>query len=298
MTVIIDCKGVEKSFKGCKVVKSMTFQIKKGEVVALLGPNGAGKSTTLKMLLGLLEPSSGSVAILGQNPRLKSVRERIGVMLQEVRLLDTVTVKEIFQLVRSYYPRPLSIEQLTRLTGLENSSLNVRTEKLSGGQRQRVSFALALAGNPEILFLDEPTTGMDASARKMFWKLIAEVAQRGTTILFTTHYLEEVEYAATRVLLVNDGQLIQDATPTMMKEKVGMQRITFTTNEQHEEKAFQKLGISNIRIEGKSVTILTENSDRVLKVLYTLGLEFSELTVTRGTLGDAYSQLTDCQEVS
>ncbi|WP_199562810.1 ABC transporter ATP-binding protein [Sporosarcina sp. BI001-red] len=298
MTTIIDCMAVGKSFKGKSAVKDLSFQMKKGEVVALLGPNGAGKSTTIQMLLGLMEPSVGRVTISGQNPKLKAVRERIGVMLQEVRLLDTVTVKEILQLVRGYYPRPLSMEQLTRLTGLDESSLNTRTEKLSGGQKQRVSFALALAGNPDMLFLDEPTTGMDAIARKTFWKSIRELAERGTTIIFTTHYLDEVEVAATRVLMMNHGELIEDATPAMMKKKLGMQRISFLTDAVYRPETYQGLAATDIRIDGKKVTILTGNADHSLKILYALELEISEVTVNRGTLEEAYSQLTDSPEVS
>ncbi|VDG97079.1 Uncharacterized ABC transporter ATP-binding protein YbhF [Lysinibacillus sphaericus] len=296
MSIIIDCMGVGKSFKGKSAVRDLSFQIEKGEVVALLGPNGAGKSTTIQMLLGLLEPSTGSITISGQNPKSKVVRERIGVMLQEVRLLDTVTVKEILQLVRGYYSRPLSMEQLTRLTGLDESSLNMRTEKLSGGQKQRVSFALALAGNPDMLFLDEPTTGMDATARKTFWKSIRELAERGTTIIFTTHYLEEVEYAATRVLMINHGELIEDESPEMMKKKLVMQRISFLTDEVYRPETFQGLGASDIRVDGKKVTILTGNADHLLKVLYALDFEINEVTVSRGTLEEAYSQLTDSQE--
>lgn len=298
MSTIINCMDVGKSFKGKSAVRDLSFQIKKGEVVALLGPNGAGKSTTIQMLLGLLEPSTGEITISGQNPKSKAVRERIGVMLQEVRLLDTVTVKEILRLVRGYYSRPLSMEQLTRLTGLDESSLNMRTEKLSGGQKQRVSFALALAGNPDMLFLDEPTTGMDATARKTFWKSIRELAERGTTIIFTTHYLEEVEFAATRVLMINHGELIEDESPVMMKKKLVMQRISFLTDEEYRPETFQGLDASDIRIEGKNVTILTSNADHLLKVLYALNLEISEVTVSRGTLEEAYSQLTDNREVS
>ncbi|WP_025785820.1 ABC transporter ATP-binding protein [Sporosarcina sp. D27] len=298
MTTIIDCLGVGKSFKGKVAVRDLSFQIEKGEVVALLGPNGAGKSTTIQMLLGLLEPSTGRITISGQNSKSKAVRERIGVMLQEVRLLDTVTVKEILQLVRGYYHRPLSMEQLSKLTGLDETSLNMRTEKLSGGQKQRVSFALALAGNPDILFLDEPTTGMDATARKTFWKSIRELAERGTTIIFTTHYLEEVEYAATRVLMINHGELIEDESPDMMKKKLVIQRISFLTDEVYRPETFQGLSVSDIRLDGKKVTILTGDADHLLKVLYELDLEISEVTVSRGTLEEAYSQLTDSREVS
>lgn len=298
MTTIIDCMGMGKSFKGKSAVRDLSFQIGKGEVVALLGPNGAGKSTTIQMLLGLLKPSTGRITISGQNPKLKAVRERIGVMLQEVRLLDTVTVKEILRLVRGYYPRPLSIEELTRLTGLDETSLNMRTEKLSGGQKKRVSYALALAGDPDMLFLDEPTTGMDATARKTFWKSIRELAERGTTIIFTTHYLEEVEYAATRVLMINHGELIEDESPEMMKKRQVMQRISFLTDEVCRPETFQGFGAFDIRVDGKKVNILTENADHILKVLYALDLEISEVTVSRGTLEEAYRQLTDSREVS
>ncbi len=178
METIVDIKNLSKEFKGKKAVEDVSFSIQPGEVVAILGPNGAGKSTSILMMLGLLHPTSGEVSLFNQQPQHQKVRERIGVMLQQVSLMDALKVKEVLALFRSYYPNPLSMEEMIRLTGLEENELNKRTEKLSGGQKRRVSFALAMAGNPDLVFFDEPTVGMDSTSRREFWARVRQLAER------------------------------------------------------------------------------------------------------------------------
>lgn len=227
METVGDIKNLSKEFKGKKAVEDVSFTIRAGEVVAILGPNGAGKSTSILMMLGLLHPTSGKFSLFNQQPQDQKVRERIGVMLQQVSLMDALNVKELLALFRSYYPNPLSMDEIIRLTGLQESESNKRTEKLSGGQKRRVSFALAMAGNPDLVFFDEPTVGMDSTARKEFWAKVRQLASAGKTVLFSTHYLQEADDVATRILLFNQGKLIADGCPSTIKQSLLKKTISF-----------------------------------------------------------------------
>ena len=220
MKHVVEVSHLTKKFKNKLAVDDVSFNIKKGEVVALLGPNGAGKTTTIMMMLGLIHPTKGHSKVFGDVTEKREIKERIGVMLQEVSLMDGLKVKEILQLFRSYYPRPLSLEELINITGLETEDLKKRVEKLSGGQQRRVAFALALAGDPDLLFIDEPTVGLDVQSRKLFWEKIDEFAAKGKTILFSTHYLQEADDIADRIILFNKGKVVADGSPTEIKDKL------------------------------------------------------------------------------
>lgn len=209
--------GVTKRYRnGVTALKSLSLSLGKGEIVALLGPNGAGKSTAIKLLMGLSAPTSGEVRIFGEDPRLASHRLRTGVMLQVGRAPETLRVCEHLDLFRGYYPHPLPVAELVRvagLAGLENRLFG----QLSGGQKQRVLFALALAGDPDLVFLDEPTVGLDIEQRRIMWNEIRTLAARGKTVLLTTHYLEEADALATRIVVVNKGQIVCQGTPAEVK---------------------------------------------------------------------------------
>ncbi|MBW7458851.1 ABC transporter ATP-binding protein, partial [Paenibacillus sepulcri] len=185
MTAAIQLDQVTKIYKGKKAVDGLSLTIEKGSVVALLGPNGAGKTTTVSMILGLHQPTSGSVKLLGGDPRDPRIRDQIGAMLQDVSVIDNLKVNETIELFRHYYEKPLPLEQLLRISGLEKEKNKMATA-LSGGQQRRLGFALAVAGDPEVLFLDEPTVGMDVSSRQLFWDTIRAMAGRGRTIVLTT----------------------------------------------------------------------------------------------------------------
>lgn len=299
METIVNIKNLSKEFKGKKAVENVSFSIQSGEVVAILGPNGAGKSTSILMMLGLLHPTSGEVSIFNQPPQHQKVRERIGVMLQQVSLMDALKVKELLALFRSYYPNPLSMEEMIQLTGLQESELNKRTEKLSGGQKRRVSFALAMAGNPDLVFFDEPTVGMDSTARREFWAKVRQLASAGKTVLFSTHYLQEADDVATRILLFNEGKLVADGCPSTIKQSLLKKTVSFRTDNSFPKERFLTMDhVSDVYDEKGKVVIQTEDTDRVLSSLFAEGVPISEISIDKGRLEDAFEQLTVEQGVS
>lgn len=299
MQPVVQIENLTKEFKGRKAVDNVSFSVRRGEIVAILGPNGAGKSTTMLMMLGLLKPTSGEVKLFQADPGSRAVHERIGVMLQQVSLMDALKVKELLALFQKYYPNPLSLEKLVELTGMTPEELNKRTEKLSGGQKRRVGFALALAGNPDLLFFDEPTVGMDSTARKQFWITVKELAAQGKTILFSTHYLQEADDIASRIILFNQGKVIADGSPMEMKQNLLRQSISFKVNETTKKEMLMSLQDVLAVMEDKGrFTVMTENPDKVLRDLFELNLRLEDIEIEKGRLEDAFEQLTVEQEVS
>lgn len=297
MESIIVLDYVTKTFKNKKAVNNISLTINRGEIVAILGPNGAGKTTTIMMMLGLLEPSEGRINLFGMQPKDKKVREKIGAMLQEVSVIDALTVKEIIQLFRSYYPNPLGFEELVALTGLKADELKKRADKLSGGQKRRLGFALAMAGNPDLLFFDEPTVGLDITSRKRFWETIGILKERGKTIIFTTHYLQEADDASERIILFHNGSIIEDGTPKEIKAKLTKQSISFTASESISiEKLKQLPTVSHVNEEGNRIVIEAENTDLVLARLFEQKIQISGVEINQGRLDDAFSQLTENKE--
>ena len=297
MDNVVEIKQLTKVFKDKKAVDDISFSIKRGEIVAILGPNGAGKSTTMLMILGLLHPTKGESKLFNADAKEKKVRERIGVMLQEVSLMDGLKVKEILQLFRSYYPKPLSMEQLIRFTGLSEEELNKRTDKLSGGQKRRVGFALALAGNPDLLFFDEPTVGMDISARKVFWDTVKELANQGKTIIFSTHYLQEADDVAERIILFNKGKVVADGTPEAIKGNLLKQSVSFVTEQPFPKESFLQLPqVLDVFVQGGRTFIITNETDLVLTKIYSDQLVVRDLAIEKGRLEEAFEQLTVAQQ--
>ena len=297
MDNVVEIKQLTKVFKDKKAVDDISFSIKRGEIVAILGPNGAGKSTTMLMMLGLLHPTKGESKLFNADAKEKKVRERIGVMLQEVSLMDGLKVKEILQLFRSYYPKPLSMEQLISFTGLSVEDLNKRTDKLSGGQKRRVGFALALAGNPDLLFFDEPTVGMDISARKVFWETVKELADQGKTIIFSTHYLQEADDVAERIILFNKGKVVADGTPEAIKGNLLKQSVSFVVEKPFPKEGFLQLPqVLDVFVQGGRTFIITNETDLVLTKIYSDQLVVRDLAIEKGRLEDAFEQLTVAQQ--
>lgn len=294
---IVILNQVTKSFKNKKAVQDVSLTIEKGEIVAILGPNGAGKTTTIMMMLGLLDPSEGSIHILDMHPKDKRVREKIGAILQEVSVIDALTVKEIIQLFRSYYPNPLGFEELVALTGLKSDELKKRADKLSGGQIRRLGFALALAGNPDLLFFDEPTVGLDITSRKRFWETVGVLKERGKTIIFTTHYLQEADDAAERIILFHNGSIIEDRTPKEIKAKLTKQSISFIPSERISLHSLKHLPtVTHVYEEGSRIIIEAENTDIVLGKLFQQKFQISGIEINQGRLDEAFSQLTENKE--
>lgn len=296
MESVIELCDVTKTFKKKKAIDQVSFTINPGQVTAILGPNGAGKTTTIQMMLGLLKPTSGEIKIFSKSPKEKSVRERIGAMLQEVSLMDGVKVKELLHLYTKYYPHPLEMKELINITGLTEYDLQTRTEKLSGGQKRRVSFALALAGNPDILFFDEPTVGMDVSSRQNFWEKIKEYAKQGKTIIFTTHYLQEADDYADRILLFNNGKLLMEGSPSEIKSKVTRQIVSFQIPANFPFHEFKNLPyILSVFEESGRIKIETTDSDKTIAKLFDEKVIVKDLQVEKGRLEEAFTQLTKAQ---
>ncbi|MBS4206545.1 ABC transporter ATP-binding protein [Bacillus sp. FJAT-50079] len=297
METVVKIKELTKMFKDKKAVNHVSFSIKQGEVVAILGPNGAGKSTTMLMMLGLLHPTNGEVKLFHQEATSKTVREKIGVMLQEVSLMDGLKVKELIKLCRSYYPNPLSMELLIKLTGLNQEELNKRTEKLSGGQKRRVGFALALAGNPDLMFFDEPTVGMDISARKVFWDTVRGLANQGKTILFSTHYLQEADDIADRIILFDKGVVIADGDPKDIKGKLLKQSVSFIARCTISKEDWIKLPfIAEVFEQEGRTFMITDDTDAVLTKIFEERLNIEDIQIEKGRLEEAFEQLTEERE--
>jgi ABC-2 type transport system ATP-binding protein len=293
MNEIVTVKNVTKSFKNKYAVKDINFSIGKGEVVAILGPNGAGKTTTISMILGLLKPNNGVVQLFGQSPQEKSVREKMGTMLQEVSVMPGLKVKELLQLIRSYYPNPLSFHELIQLTALTEEDLNTIAEKLSGGQKRRLSFALALAGNPELIIFDEPTVGMDITSRNLFWQTVNMLASEGKTIIFTTHYIQEADDVAGRVLLFKNGEIIEDGTPSEIKKRIAKRSVTFTVDPATSlERLYKHPIIDHIYRKNERVIVHSDNTDKVLELLFSEQIGAHDIEIERGKLEEAFEQLT------
>ena len=223
----IELKGLAKSFGDVRAVRGIDVAVSPGETVALLGPNGAGKSTTIDMLLGLLDPDGGTVSVFGSPPRTAIDAGAVGAMLQTGALIRDVTVRELVEMMGSLYPSPLGVDEVLELVGISDIAER-KTQKLSGGQTQRVRFAVALVSNPDLLVLDEPTVAMDVEGRHGFWSAMRRFAAAGKTVLFATHYLEEADSYADRVVLMAHGLVVADGAPTEIKGMVGNRTIRAT----------------------------------------------------------------------
>lgn len=299
MESIIELNHVSKVFKDKKAVDDISFRIAKGSIVAILGPNGAGKTTALSMILGLLEPTEGEIRVFGKPPKDPFVRNNIGAMLQEVSLMDRLKVREVLELMRSYYHNPMDIDALIAMTGLQGKDLNRYTEKLSGGQKRNLGFALAMAGNPDLLFFDEPTVGLDIGARRRFWNQIKAFAEQGKTILFTTHYLQEADDAADRIILFHQGTLVADGTPEEIKSVIVKRTVSFIPLEDGPEfrsrlKAIPPL--SDFAEQDGRIIIHTDNTDLVLEYIFAERLYVRDIAIEQGRLDEAFEQLTSIQE--
>ncbi|EJP86523.1 ABC transporter ATP-binding protein [Bacillus cereus] len=296
MEKIIEVNGVSKTFKHKKAVNNVSFHVNKGQIVALLGPNGAGKTTTISMMLGLKDPTEGNISIFGKSPKHREVRNSLGAMLQEVSVIDSITVEEAIELFRSYYTNPVEKEILLQLSNLEPERKQ-RCEKLSGGQKRRLNFALALAGNPELLFLDEPTVGMDITSRKTFWETIRKLASEGKTIILTTHYLEEADVLADRILLFANGKIIADGTPDEMKATISRKTISFYSKEKIPKSLLKELPhVTEVQSNEGRFTLTTEDTDATLQAIYQRNLPVTDVSVERGSLDEAFEQFVANQK--
>jgi ABC-2 type transport system ATP-binding protein len=244
----VRCANLVKRYGDVVAVDGLSFRVNRGECFGLLGPNGAGKTTTIEILEGLLDPDAGEVEIFGLTwtEHERELRQRIGVQLQETQLADKLTVEETLRLFRSFYHRGRTIDELLRIVELE-AKRRSWVSKLSGGQKQRLAVACALAGDPDLLFMDEPTTGLDPQSRRQLWSLLANFRQQGGTILLTTHYMDEAETLCDRVAIVDHGRVITEGTPRELIASLGAPRVV--THEGTLEDVFVALTGRHLREE-------------------------------------------------
>ena len=277
----IEIRGLRKAYGAREVLHGLDLDVPAGEVVALLGPNGAGKTTTVEILEGYRRRDAGEVSVLGHDPERagREFRARIGIVLQSSAVYPTLTVGEILRLFAGYYPAPRDPEEVVRLVGLEEKA-RARVRTLSGGQLRRLDLGLALIGDPELIFLDEPTTGFDPAARRQAWETIRGLRALGTTVLLTTHYLEEAQALADRLAILRDGRIVATGSPRELLDGHALVEIRYRRN-------------------GQEVVIDTDEPTRVLHELtaqaLAAGVELEGLVVQRRTLEDVYLEMTEAE---
>lgn len=287
---LVKVNAVAKRFGDVSAVDDLSMTIHPNEVVALLGENGAGKTTTISILLGQQIPTSGEVSIFGHAPGHWAAKQQLGVMLQSAALPDNVTVKEQLRLFASYYLNSISVKEAVEtamLTQLERRKI----QTLSGGQKQRLLFAMAIIGNPKLVILDEPTVGLDASARREFWKCIRSLAENGTSVLLTTHYLEEADALSDRIVVMSHGKKVAEGVPAEIKAKLGGKRIRFRTQDSLAIIA-AVVPECEPQLRGDYTEIFSTSPESHLHALFTAGIGIQDLTLTGISLEDAFLQLT------
>ncbi|TCM95685.1 ABC-2 type transport system ATP-binding protein [Paenibacillus sp. BK033] len=291
MSYAIELDQVSKIYQGKKAVDNLSLKVERGTVIALLGPNGAGKTTTISMILGLKQPTSGTIKLLGGSPKDIKVRNRIGAMLQDVSVIDNLKVAETIELFRNYYSNPLSLQELLRISGLEKEK-DKMAASLSGGQQRRLGFALAAAGDPEIIFLDEPTVGMDVTSRQMFWDTIRSMADKGRTVVLTTHYLEEADSLADRIVVINQGKVVADGSPSQIKAETTGRVISFTAGASVTNEQLQALpGVIDAEWNGRRVKLHSRDTDRLIVTLIEQRIEMKDIEIQSGGLEDAFQAI-------
>jgi ABC-2 type transport system ATP-binding protein len=274
----ISVRGLRKSYNGMDAVRGVDFDIERGEVFGLLGPNGAGKTTTVEILEGYRRRDGGKVTVLGHDPARaeRPFRERIGVVLQQSQMFQNLTVRELHAMFAGYYERPRNVGEVIALVGLADKA-DARVKTLSGGQKRRLDLGIALVGDPDLVFLDEPTTGFDPAARRAAWEMIRSLRSLGKTILLTTHYLDEAEQLSDRVAVLREGEIIREGSPEELTGRSDETEIRF-------------------RRDGDLVVVRTTEPTRLLNQLTTEALaegrELEGLSVRRPTLEDVYLELT------
>jgi ABC-2 type transport system ATP-binding protein len=274
-----------------EALRGIDLTIHPGEVVAMLGPNGAGKTTSISLMLGLRQPTAGRVHLFGLPPTDRRARSRCGVMLQESGTTSVLTVREIVDVFRAYYPAPLPAERAIAMAGLAEQAA-ARIGALSGGQRQRLYFALAICGDPDILFLDEPTVGMDVEARRAFVSSIQTLAAAGKTIVFTSHYLREAEELARRIIVIDHGTVIADASPRELKAAVPGKKITLVAGRPFIPAELEGLPASVLAVTRERASLLSNEPAAVLRELFRRGVDVVDLEVTGADLEEAFLALT------
>ncbi len=283
-------EAASKHYGKLRALDQVNLQIPRGQLLSLLGPNGAGKSTAISLLLGLLRPDQGTVRLFGEDPERLSARRRIGVMLQSANLPETLRVDELLRLTASYYPDPRSLAESAALAGVEDL-LARPYGKLSGGQQRRVQFALALCGRPELLFLDEPTVGMDIEARKKLWQVMRNLVAEGCSVVLTTHYLEEAEALSQRVVVLGRGRVLSEGSVDDLRARIALSTIRCRTDLDADRLASWP-GVQSAARDGEFVSLVCSQPEAVLRRLLDADAALAELEVRRAGLAEAFADIT------
>ncbi|HKV61483.1 MAG TPA: ABC transporter ATP-binding protein [Candidatus Acidoferrum sp.] len=289
-TFLAELSGARKKFGDTVALDGLDLQVRGGELFAVLGPNGAGKTTAISLLLGLQQPDSGTAQLFGKSPQLVETRRQIGVMMQEVALAPELRVREQIDLVASYYPSSLTPDaamELTNTTSLADRPYG----KLSGGQKRQVQFAMAVVGQPKLLFLDEPTVGLDVQARELMWVTLRKLVNNGASIVLTTHYLEEAEALADRVAVLAKGRVVASGTVNDLRALVVRKHINCSTTLTVEEVAAWP-GVENATTDKQRLLITVSNAESVLRRLLAADQNLREVEVRRAGLAEAFVELT------
>jgi ABC-2 type transport system ATP-binding protein len=301
MAVAVQCRNLRKTYEGkVEAVRGLDLTIQTGECFGLLGPNGAGKTTTIEILEGLLEATSGEVEILGRTWKThqRELRESLGISLQETRLSDKLTVRETVQLFGSFYKHPVSVEAVLDELSLQEKA-DTWVGKLSGGQKQRLAVATALVANPQILFLDEPTTGLDPQSRRQLWDIVRQFQRRNGTVLLTTHYMDEAERLCDRLAIIDHGQIIAEGTPTELIERLtGHHVVEFAiSGNGHDGHGWDKLpGVQSVRAEDGIFSLQVNEPHETIPALLAevqkQRAQLVHLTTRQASLEDVFVKLT------
>ena len=307
---VVEFLGVRKVYGRTEALRGVDLAIERGELVAILGPNGAGKTTSISCMLGLRRATAGTVRLFGLPPTDDAARSRRGVMLQESGVPGQLTVRELVELFRAYYPTPLAATDAIGLAGL-GAQAGITAAKLSGGQRQRLYFALAVCGDPDALFLDEPTVAMDVASRRAFHETIRSFSRAGKTIVLTTHDLDEADQLADRVVVIDRGRVVADDTPAAIKARVAGRRVSFRSVDRLDVAAFADLPVRGLALGGDPpvgaasetrsdpgalVRFLSTEPESVLGTLFARGVRVCDLEVVGADLEEAFLSLTSERE--
>lgn len=274
----------------------LSLQVERGEILAVLGPNGAGKTTAVELMTGLKKPDRGWVQVMDTDPRQRTVRQRMGVMLQVAGVPETLKVKEHIAMFCGYYPNPLAVDEVLAKCGLEEQA-NQAYDKLSGGQQRRLQFGLAICGQPDLVFLDEPTTGLDVEGRRQLWREIRALVDAGTGVVLTTHYLEEADHLADRMIVIDKGQTVAMGTPDDIKRHASGKVVRCRTSLKQEQLATLP-GIAKVSRDGTQVELLTADAESTVRALLNQDENLTDLIVTGAQLEDAFIHLTQSKEAS
>ena len=290
-TETIVARGLTKSFGPVRAVRGLDLTLQRGTTVALLGPNGAGKTTTIDMLIGLTVPDAGTVSLFGHSPNEAVKAGLIGAMTQTGQLIEYLSVRELVTMMAAIYPAPLEVDEALQISGAD-AFAERQTRKLSGGETQRVRFAIALVANAELLVLDEPTAALDVEGRRDFWNAMRAFAARGKTVVFATHYLEEADAYADRIVLISHGRIVADGAPTEIKATVGGRIIRATLPDVDLAELQGLRGVTAVDRKGDAITLNSNDSDATLRDLLNGFAGVRDIEVRGAGLEEAFLELT------